>query len=331
MPLPTLEVGPWHHSSNIATGGTSMLADAAETMFEIFAALIGGTGCPNPWIVRGTSDGSLAGMDGPGTNRWTDPSKLVWHTTGSHSWAVIEDANGAQLLMECRSNSSSYYGRNAKFVWSPNGGFAGTATPIVPPYAPNGIVLADYTTPWLAALYNLAGIYKTHVMQSNDGKHTRVFWCYNNFVPGRMIFSEAFDPVAGWGLPVIGNINTSATTSETYGPTYGQLHNGPYTRARVSSGGQAMTMYMTTEGAVSDAVGEYMSVPNEIIGEHSLTGIGLLSSNIGSRGRHGRIPDIWFSTDELPNGTTFPTGGSRQFCKFGDVVVPWDGSVPQIG
>jgi len=333
MPLPTLEVGPWHHSSNIATGGVDRLQDHQETLLAVKNAMIGGTGCPNPWTVAGSGDGTTGAMDA--TDRWSVIGDLVWGVGAappaavSHGWMVLQDVTGAQILLSCRTLSVWYTGRFMVISYSPTGGYTG-GSGTLDPTAADEIEMSAYNTAWLAT-QTVAAVYKTHVMQSNDGNHTWIFFCWNNFCTSRWFLSKALDPVTGWTAPHIANMPNTVLGSETYGPTYTQLYSSQtYTRGRSSAGGSALNFYLTSEGLVNEAIGEFFSVANEISGEHALTPMGLACNNIGFRGRHGRIPDIWYTTDELPTGTTFPSDTSRQFAKFGDVVVPWDGSIPLI-
>lgn len=332
MPLPTIEAGPWHFDVNIASGGVSVVADAQETLFYVKEAMTGNTGCPVPWTVAGSSDGTTGAMDS--VDRWTGPGDLLWapsaSTTTPVGWIVLESVNADQLLLSCRASSAFFFGRYLKIVWSPSGGFTGGSS-TVDPTATDEIFMSNPSGggPWLAN-NGFAAVYKTHVMQSNDGKHTWVFFCYNNSCTTRWLLSAGLDPVTGWNLPVIASISNSATNTELNGPTFSQLVNSTLTtRGMDDTGGTVMNMSFSTEGTLGDAMGEEFTVPNELSGEQHLTPCGIASSTATTKGRHGRIPDIWFTNNLLVTGTTFPADATRQFAQFGDVVVPWNGVVPE--
>ncbi len=53
----------------------------------------------------------------------------------------------------------------------------------------------------------------------------------------------------------------------------------------------------------------------------------LVSVTTGMTGRHGRLPDLWYTAADVPNGY-FP--GTTDFAVFGEYVVPWVGPAPQL-
>ena len=72
---------------------------------------------------------------------------------------------------------------------------------------------------------------------------------------------------------------------------------------------------------------------DELTGEWPMYPIGIVSTDVGYRGFWGRLKDIYVTPQHttLIAGTTLPADGSRQWIHTGgDLVLPWDGSVPLV-
>ena len=66
----------------------------------------------NPWIVRYSGDGTTVGVAGDGVNRWAAETDLNW-SSGNHSWMVLENVDGVQVLFDLDFSSSQAYRMNA--------------------------------------------------------------------------------------------------------------------------------------------------------------------------------------------------------------------------
>lgn len=320
--LPTPEL-TWQHDVSIPVTGGSEITLNTNAVFAIKEAMIGFAS--NPWTVAGSSDGSSAGMDA--TDRWIDTGDLIWTGIGNpRSWIALENAAGAQLLIDLEAQFTT--GREILIQWFPAGGLTGGTTSTRPSSSNGGVTLVLREN-WMFP--SITGVGRIHVLHSTDGLHTRVFGTYLNEIKGAWIISEIYDPVTNFTEPRVAYCTANAQSGSTpSGPLFSNLYDSEVARVLSSSGGSILTTSFGAEGAESDAIGQDNPVANEISGLNEFHRMEPISSTLGFRGRLGRIPDIWYTHTGLTTGTTFPLTPSptREFIQFGDVAVPWNGSLP---
>lgn len=324
--LPTPELTWQHDVSQPAIGSTEELLHD-DALLLIKNSLIGFAS--NPWTVEGSSDGVTAGMDA--VDRWSNASDLVWaagfNAGNPRSWIVLENAAGAQLLIELEYGSVGTAGRAAVIVFAPEGGYSGGTIGARPTTA-NGAVTLVNREAWMFP--SITGVARIHVLHSTDGLHTRVFGTYLNVVKGAWIVSEVLEPTTNFDSPRVAYCTNNAATSLTQsGPIYANLHDAEQARAITDLAGTPLVVSFGTESAESDAVGQDVPI-NEISGLYEMYPIYPISGTLGFRGVIGRIPDLWFVNASLASGATFPLTPSptREFIVFGDVAVVWNGSLP---
>jgi hypothetical protein len=112
-------------------------------------------------------------------------------------------------------------------------------------------------------------------------------------------------------------------------PSYSLLSDDRYGLFRGSSrNGYA---YWATEFYVDGAIGQRQTTVSDVTAQWPITRISLLSNDAGIRGRHGELPDVWFGDVTLADGDTYPAVAPlKQFVQVGDIVLPWDRSVPVL-
>lgn len=316
MSLPSF-VKTWVHDSNnsvVATGATlttnrTLLLALKNALLTVASATVGYS-----------CDSVTAGAADDGVDRWDAITDLVWSTAGARSWFVIKLAGvlaGYQLLLELGITSAP--GSQLRVVASPAAGFTGGTTTARPTATDEVVVIAGQ---WANGSDTS---YVWHLLSADDGSAVRLLICDGGAVTGFMSIETPQNQVTGWTLPAC----TAWVYSATQAPSYALLNDAAAIQARAPAGN--MTLYLTSEGWISAMGGERLtSAPNDISAEWPLYPAGLASETAGARGRHGSATDLWWTATGLANGDTFPGDTSRTFAVFGDLVVPWDGSVPVV-
>lgn len=335
MGLPSLDK-TWQFNVNNLRGNVpppsgSNLEDHKDIMFMVKQSLIGKTfagvslGWTGVWTVESSGDG--AGDFGAG-DKWANKDDLVWDNTGNaHSWIVFrQSATGSEFCVDCDSTES----RRITLTWSPAaryglayGGTDGTNTDR--PTASDEVTIINNNM-WVGGQTGRLAV-RVHTMVSTDGECTRVIAQINNNVMF-WLFDLAKNPVSGWTNPSVAvalsalsaaNITDWADLIDT--ATVNGVH-----------GAINMTMYMATEGIIANPLPyvSYTVAPNDIDGSWPMMPVGLVSEISGARGRHGELYDFWFGSSNQITGATYPNDLTRQFVHFSDIILPWDGSAPQV-
>jgi len=329
MALPALEKTYQFNVNNVIAAGADELENVRKVLLQIKNALIGFATLP--WTVVGSSNAATAAMDA--VDRWSVYTNLSWNTSAAaRSWIVLKQTGLAanfQMLIALTSNAAS----NEHFcdiVISPASGFSGASTTARPTAADEVVIHSGAATQgWIGNFAGTAFTTNTHVMKSTDSKVTRWFICSAGKVVSYFAIEQAADPVTGWTVPVVVTSVVSVSTTVDH-PTYANL-NDLNTAAAGFLATTKFGLYLTAEGFIAGMNGEQLAiVANEISSEWMMGPVGVVSTDVGKRGRHGRLYDIWWGTTVHENGTTFPADTSRQFALFGDIIVPWNGSIPVV-
>jgi hypothetical protein len=287
----------------------------------------------SPWTPYYSCNGSVAGAPGDGVDRWASDGDLVWATAESiaHSWMVLRQPGlyGIQLLLSLVTSAN---GDGLTAMLSLSSGFTG-GSKTARPTAVDEIALATGTDTTLTSR-----TYKgwnplpangvkdiLQVLQSTDGRVTRLAWCANSTTPAAWGFEEPLHPEAYWTNPVLAYLKSTGTNN-TASMTYTR-RTCPTADAncfvRSSVGGVPCELVFSTELARSAPV--VSGMPNAFSGEYPTGQLGLVSSTPGARGVHGQVYDQW-EAQGYPNGTYAPSGGSKQITSFGGLFYPWNGS-----
>ena len=317
MTLPTNEK-TWTFDVNNAGGVSSggFLIDHQLTLYAIKTAMVA-----LGWTVVASSDSTAPGT-GLGDN-WSASDKLIWNNPGSaHSWMVFQQAGidaNFQVCLDCASNAAYYL-----TVGISPGGYNNDGTNTNRPTAADEYVVmsaAAWGVP--SASFNS----KVHVMVSDDGECTRILVCTNNGTTGLMFFDKPKNPVTGWATPWVsvaqGTINVGQEQA-----TYNNFSDNA--KVQGDPGGGLCSMYLTSEGYLAASGGEYLVFPDDQTGEWPMFPAGLICTTVGNRGRKGAMFDLWWGSTFQSTGDTYPAAGTYLYAQFGDLILPWDGSLPQV-
>lgn len=341
MALPALSKTHRFRVSAVFGPTGTVLATAQALMFAIKEAFTGAgawtdsanaaAAAPavNASVVQSCDGSGGAGSFGLG-DKWLAPANLIWANAGSnHSWAVFRFTALGGGSFEVLVDLSTNFPSNCTVKISASAGFgslaAGTAT-AAPTATDEQTVLAN--APWGASLADGRNV--LHVERSDDGEITRIVICRNNQTAGFWQFAKPSNVVTGWVLPAVASVvgsSTAAPASPT--PTFAALANAAAHMGRAPAGN--MTLFLTCEARNSAYLPTVMAAPNDISGAYPLHPIGLHSDTALCAGRHGALPDIWWGVQNLADGTSYPAAGTlRQFAQFGDLVLPWNQTVPVL-
>ena len=313
------------------------------------------------WTVEGSCDGATAAFDT--VDRWTNYTKVVGWKTGAASWIVLKRTNAAgagkhlYLLIHCKSGIGNADQCHEAVIVASYNVFAGGSTTACPTsttsfniltgvaddYTPDGVDYPDYVTAPLfytptlpqASFRGIDVVF--HSMRSNDGEVERIIICCNNIVAAFISFEKVKSPVTGWTHPfLITWVGTNYAVGAAAGAaSYALLNDGGEHAAGSGLGhgvayhdGVWMTCYHSAEAHVSAMLGERITYYNEISGEYTMCPVGVVSNFPGLKGHHGFLYDIWWGSVETLTGDTFPGDETQQFCQFGNLIFPWDGSTP---
>ena len=275
----------------------------------------------NPWTVWGSCDAVTAYND-DGTDCWVDETDIVHAQAGTaHSWIVLENTvTGMQFCIDVVHGGSTYY-YTATLVGSFTG-FSANGTTTTRPTATDEVVLVSVGA-WIP---NSAVTLILHVMHSTDGEETRVLVCYNDFVCDFILFGLPIDPISGWTTGLMAAKVNGGTANS---PTYALFNDATAIYTQLS--GVTTAMYATSEGFIDAAIGQYITYPDDDTGEWPMSMMGLATVAGVHRGRKGMVTDLYWGSVGVENCFVYTNteGTSRGFVHFGEMIFPWDGSIPR--
>lgn len=327
MALPVVEK-TYEISANNAIPTQGQLAHSQESMFLIKKEFVNFTN--NPWVTKGSSDGTASAPVGDDVDRWVTSANLVW-STGNHSWIVLERVDGAQLLLDLDKSSSD----QVFAYWSASAGFTG-GTISVRPTATDEIEIVTHASGyWNGDTPATPNQHVIHLWHSSDGLISRVAICTGGFFVAHWRFETLKSPRAGHtNNPTIATITgSSSQTAELGLSTYednGVIFtekDGTGTPYLLRSGGLAISGPHYTAASFASVVEEWDS---ELfcVEEH------FVSFDVGARGPKGQSFDNWFGQYQVAStGDTFPNNpAAREFVMLGVLIWPWtgDATIPQV-
>jgi hypothetical protein len=295
------------------------------------------------WTVQLSSDAASAGA----ADYWIDTGDLNWGTTGARSWIVLRNDNLGpthfEVLLECKWYSSGYESHLA-VRYAPAGDYSGGNTTTAPTCSNeqtlNATIAANYQACFISD--GVTNCYPRfwHYMYSNDGQCHRFFMTQGGINNCALCFERIKNPVAGLAAadqfvvfyyPDQGNDSISANVSKF---TTAVLNAVAALKSYVAGSG-AITYYATGEfcGAGSKPINDLLVAPNPNDGDSwpvMPVGLVTLTNAAYAYGRNGELFDIWWAPTSRMTGHTYPADGSNQFIQLGEMILPWDGSVPRV-
>lgn len=322
MSLPTL-AKTWQITANqtVTAQGTALLTDT-RIIRTIKNCLVGFAS--NPWVCIGSSDarsGPAGGSALDGVDRWTSDSVLTSAIAGSrHAWYVAGQTginSGFQICLDRNSTSAGL----GSVVVSPSAGFTG-GSDTARPTATDEIVLISAAA-WASGVDTQ---HQIHVWQSTDGQCTRVMvWRGSTNMCTFFLFDKPQNPVSGWTNPSISVAVGSATNIVI---TYTTLTAGTGSRGRGTGTFTALWTGESTGGSVIlPNLTDVGTTANDLSGEWPMFPIGIASTTLSHKGRHGNLFDIWWRPTSLADADTIPNDAStRRFACLGPLILPWTAS-----
>jgi hypothetical protein len=274
-----------------------------------------------PWTVTSSSDSVSAGL----SDYWLDEGDVIVNST-NFSWVVLRQPQINPLYEIAFGIGSGLATYQHNFYVAPTLGFSQTG--LVPTAYPaslgdryqtttNNSINGSNTTNFELAL---------HIMMSTDGQCTYVFGCRNNAVVMTWLILKPKNPVTGWANPAITVQNRG--TSPTYnsgisgvGWFAGHVPPGIFT---VDLG---YSCYSPAGGL--GAIGYRQQTVNQLTGEWPIirSHFTSFSTSMYFAGSVGEPFDIWLAP---ANRIGTSPDVARSFAVFGDLLVPWDGTIPLI-
>ncbi len=269
----------------------------------------------NPYGIAGSSDSVTAAMDG--VDRLIDPTKIVFASSGVHSWCVYrQGATGMQWCWDWNTTGAN----KATLVVSLAGFSGGSIT--ARPTASDERVLIN-AAEWTCAT-DVQQV--SQVLHTTDGLQTILLVCQGGDAKTMIVLGKAVDTVSGWTTPcfAFAAANSSAS-SGSHATEWARLFQGPGLKSWGPTG--AMDLLVSSHSDRVAANGSRPScveadIVDPLTGKYPAQPMALVSTTSGMRGRHGRLPDLWFAAPSAPNGFF---NGNPQFLKVGDYVIPWGG------
>lgn len=337
MALPSL-AKTWQFSVRQAVVAQGTVLATGRRLMRLIKNSMIGFGS-NAWTVRYSCDGTTAGSAGDLVDRWSADASLVWANSGSaHSWIILRQAGIASNFEVCIDlNSASSIPSAISLIVSFSAAFTGGST-TARPTATDEVVLLS-TAAW-GANGSVDQNYVYDVMQSSDGQCTRMMIHQGGVSAiGFWIFDKPKNPTTGWTNPSTCAAFGSASTSQL---TYANLSNTASTasfRGRFSA--VTYHMHATGEAWHSGQTGilaqtTALASVNDIDSSFVMQPIGLGSTVVGMRGRHGTFFDMWWGSGTVNAADTYPNDATRQFAQFGPgtttgaLIFPWDGGAAPV-
>ena len=318
MALPTL-TKTWQFDVNQTVGAQATYEDCCDDIWlAIKNSLIGFAS--NPWTVWGSCDG-INVYNNDGTDSWGAYSSLVHGLAGGvRSWIVLENAVlGVQICIDLvHPLIGGYY--NEFYAYLSWAGFNSDGTLTSSPTASDRVALGGPLEICLSAINTS----KLHIMHSTDGQETRVVLCYNSVATTLWCFGMAAGRSTAWTTGFVGFRSYDTPTAITYA----LFNDAAGIRAEID--GQYCTLYCTSEMMGTAMLGQTQTYPDDDTGCWPMCSMGLVNTAGRHRGRKGTVADLWWGSTGVAVGTAYPADASRQFAQFGDMIFPWDGSVPQV-
>ena len=308
MALPTLE-RTWQYNVNQQTPTSGVLAtDRSALLYKIKVSLT--TFASSPWTVVRSSNAVTAGA----ADYWASPANITGANSGTaHSWIVLQQSGitggPLQICLDLGSSSQDYI-----YTMMSYAGFTGgTIT--------NRPTATDEQLIWNPAQwFSTSGDTVLHVMQSADGRSTRIVYLRASVIRGLWMFEDLADSLlpnrgvcsfVGGGAPAISTYLSNANFWGRFGAI-------PFTAFVGTEVYKNVTAAEANSGAVSDITQAYPITP-----------LSLHSETASAKGRLGRIVDLWFGSPSLALGSTYPVSpADKEFIHVTPFVMPWNGSTP---
>jgi hypothetical protein len=161
-----------------------------------------------------------------------------------------------------------------------------------------------------------------HVWHSTDGLSTIIVIGRGGGVPSFFMITQAYSADAHWTHPWVAAAKFSLGSSSIMNHT--TFHTVSANTVAVINGVQSNLFW--TGDIYNSKIAEAQSFADDLNGGYSLAQVGLVSETVGTRGKRGVIPDVWFGSPTPASGDCYPSDGSKSFVHLNEIILPWDGS-----
>lgn len=345
MAVPILEGGPYIFNVNNSGYETNITTKRKKVLLGIKNCIVSLGGAGTIWQVVASSDASSVKNVGDASpDLWVDYTDVNYAASGSpHSWVVLENqTTGYQLSID--------YNYSSSFIGYCNVYFSRSGLYFTDGTTSNLPSCLDQKQIWTGAFdptFDQYDNFYIHGMTSANHKTLRVIvngkhdTTANEYFSKCILIEEVESAPAGWTsetkclVSVNPAINPSATASQQ-SPRFQDISNKWAAYLETAEPYSAwMTCYETVE--CYDSItnqGKPLCVDmnaHDSLGGYPASKIGLFSIDATRGGSYGRLKDIFFGPTDHLTYDNYPSDSSRQWMKFGCLVVPWDGSDPGIG
>jgi len=346
MALPTLENGPYIFNVNNVFSEGSTANASKRMMLELKNALVSLGGTDVIWHVVASSNGSavinILDLDEV-HDLWVSISNVIY-STGAHSWCVLANkTTGAQMLIDYNTNVHYY----VDMKYSPAGTYASDGTTSSAPTATDAATMQLNNQAF--TIDNAAYLsFVLSVMTSADHKTTR-FYFHKKQSGGTSaggwigLIEEVANAPSFWtsaNKTAKLYLNTAfgvSTTPSSKSPTLANMDSNIwYIRLETDApyaGWVACYPTMESYGALGTGQAAaliHVDVDLELQEGYPICPIGLYSAYSSSvyGGPMGRLRDIYWAPNAHDSLDTYPSGGGKEWIKWGCFFVPWNGSTP---
>ena len=331
MGLPTKErVWGFNKINQLYPNPEDAVVGGQRTVFSLKDSLLNYTG--SPWTVKGSSNGSVAAMDG--VDRWPDPSSLVAgrENTEPHSWIVLrngtEEGDPEILIAFGRLTTHAVTSRYVMLRFAAKGGFVPSPSndglfpsPISAlPMTSQVEVVASGTT---AAL--------SHTIVQSIGSNEGDFLWYNDYpdLSYRLFvcYFKLKNTIDQWTeeLPNVFLVgSTNRMTPAELGFSSTSINRTQLIINNMVGDAALTTEAWYSEGSTRPLSTVHSTYKNVIADAWPFGMIGVASQSLSTIGRHGAIADIFWGPSALPTGTFYPDAG-RSWVQVDQMIWPWDG------
>ncbi len=318
MALPALDKTWQYNVNNRVTSSGSGSNDKKAVLLAIKNGLK--AFASNPWTVAGSSNSSLAGLDG--VDRWSTISDIVFGggTGVARSWILFNQVGVGQILWDLVSPNPAD-ALNMTLVWSPGSLFTGGTISARPTATDETVYLNQGV--WNNGQTN-SYEHLWYLWHSTDGHMTRILVRSLGSIMGFTTFASferPKSPIAQWTNPK--TISWFASTNVLGTTTWTQ---SARIRGNKPPSG-VMNMFVTCEGWQTQTGNIRLGLPNDLTNEYEIFPLALACEEVGARGRHSELFDRWLVTSSLADGDTMPSDNSRQFVVIEDHLFSWNGTV----
>lgn len=315
LPLPTYALN-WDFKLNqlLPLAGSGLLTGQQNTFAEK-TGMISATGwvstLTSPWIVAGSSNSVAGAMDA--VDRWVTSANLIWANNGSaHSWIVLENAFGLQLLIDLSTASGT---AQTRYMSVSMAGFTGGSNASRPTATDENVLVSGNFLTGTAVTYRL------HQWNSQNGTDYRMTYYSAGVLIADLFIGVAADPVNNWVNPY-----WALSTTGTSGLSTTTLNGTASARGLAPIGN--MTLFFSGPGwgsSIPTMATTKMTGPNGISGLNPLPGIGLASGTAGAEGLHGVVNDVYWALNNGALGLNYPKippALAYTWAQVGGIILP---------